>query len=87
MKPSNEKFELMLAKGVRDFPPEEKIIRDRIIRTIIECFEIYGFNPIETPVIERYDTLAAKFAAGEESDALKETFKLADQGGRELGLT
>ncbi|MBU0758425.1 MAG: histidine--tRNA ligase [Nanoarchaeota archaeon] len=80
------KFELQLAKGVRDFPPEEKIIRDEIIRTIIDTFEIYGFNPIETPILERYDTLAAKFAAGEASDALKETFQLIDQGKRKLGL-
>ncbi|MFH1399831.1 MAG: histidine--tRNA ligase [Candidatus Woesearchaeota archaeon] len=81
-----EKFELQLAKGVRDFPPEDKIIRDEIVQTIKQCFELYGFNPIETPIIERYETLAAKFAAGEESDALKEIFKLTDQGGRELGL-
>src|SRR3989338_7257681 len=42
--------------------------------------------PLETPILERYETLAAKFAAGEASDALKETFKLKDQGNRDLGL-
>ncbi len=77
---------LQVTKGMRDFPPEEKIMRDEVVGTIKRVFEAYGFNPIETPIIEKYDTLAAKFAAGKESDALKETFKLTDQGKRELGL-
>ncbi len=79
-------MKLQTAKGVRDVPPEEKIIKNTIIRKLREVFELYGFVPLETPLLERYDTLAAKFAAGEASDALKETFKLTDQGKRELGL-
>ncbi len=79
-------MKLSTAKGTRDFPPEEKIIRQEVVETFKKVFEIYGYNPIETPIIERYDTLAAKFASGEASDALKETFKLKDQGDRELGL-
>ncbi len=75
-----------LAKGVRDFPPEEKILRDRIINTIKEVFEIYGYSPIELPILERYETLAAKYAAGEESDAMKEIFITEDNGKRKLGL-
>jgi histidyl-tRNA synthetase len=78
--------ELQLAKGVRDFPPEEKILRDRIINTIKETLEIYGYNPIELPILERYETLAAKYVAGEESDALKEIFVTEDNGKRKLGL-
>ena len=81
-----DKFELQNAKGVRDFPPEEKIIRDGILNTIKDVFELYGYNPIELPVLERYETLAAKYAAGEESDALKEIFVAHDNGGRKLGL-
>ena len=74
------------AKGVRDVPPEEKILKNKVINDLKEVFELYGFVPLETPVIERYDTLAAKFAAGEDSDAMKETFKLTDQGDRKLAL-
>ena len=48
--------------------------------------ELCGFLPLETSVLERYETLAAKFAAGEASDALKEIFKLKDQGDRNLAL-
>ena len=74
------------AKGTRDFPPEEKILRDYILNTFREVCEDYGFSPIETPVLEKYETLAAKFAAGEESDALKEIFVSMDNGKRKLGL-
>jgi len=79
-------MKLQTAKGVNDVPPEEKIIKNQLVDTLREVFEIYGFAPLETPIIERYETLTAKFAAGEASDALKETFKLKDQGKRELGL-
>lgn len=79
-------MELQTAKGVRDIPPEEKTVKNQVVRTIQEVFELYGFLPLETPILERYETLTAKFAAGEASDALKETFKLKDQGGRDLGL-
>jgi histidyl-tRNA synthetase len=75
-----------MAKGVRDFPPEDKIIRDELVSSLKEVFESYGYSPLETPSIERLDTLTAKFAAGTESDAAKEIFKLTDQGNRELGL-
>ena len=79
-------MKLSTAKGTRDFAPEEKIIRQEVVGTFKRIFEIYGYNPLETPLIERYDTLGAKFAAGDASDALRETFKLTDQGKRELGL-
>ncbi|MGV8141756.1 MAG: histidine--tRNA ligase [Candidatus Woesearchaeota archaeon] len=75
-----------MAKGVRDFPPEDKIIREELVSNLKEVFESYGYSPLETPSIERLDTLTAKFAAGTESDAAKEIFKLTDQGNRELGL-
>lgn len=74
------------AKGVQDVPPEEKIIKNKVVNTLKEVFELYGFTPLETPIIERYETLAAKFGAGTSSDVLKETFRLTDQGKRKLGL-
>nr|MBA4405320.1 histidine--tRNA ligase [Nanoarchaeum sp.] len=79
-------MELQLAKGMRDFSPEEKLLRNGVVSKLTELFELYGYNPLETPIVERYDVLSAKFAAGEESDSLKETFKLNDQGKRDLGL-
>ena len=67
-------MELQLAKGVRDIPPEEKIVMNKVVETLRQTFELYGFAPLETPILERYETLAAKGGAGEESDSLKETF-------------
>jgi histidyl-tRNA synthetase len=73
-----------IAKGVRDIPPEEKILKSRITSTVQSIFENFGFNPLDTPIIERYDVLASKYAGG--SEILKETFKLSDQGERDLCL-
>ncbi len=77
-------MELQLPRGMRDFPPEEKILRDEVISILKSIFELYGFSPLETPVVERWEILSAKYSGGEE--ILKETFRLTDQGGRELGL-
>ncbi|MEK6809419.1 MAG: histidine--tRNA ligase [Nanoarchaeota archaeon] len=79
-------MELQSAKGVKDLPPEEKILKNKVVNTITKTFELYGFAPLETPILERFETLAAKYGAGAESDVLKETFKLKDQGDRQLGL-
>jgi len=75
---------LQLPKGTRDLKPEEAIVRNKIVSTLREVFELYGYSPLETPVFERYDVLASKYAGG--AEILKETFKLKDQGKRELGL-
>lgn len=77
-------MELQLPKGTKDFPPEEKIMRDRIVGTLKNVFELYGYSPLETPLIERYDVLSSKYAGG--AEILKETFKFKDQGERELAL-
>ena len=77
-------MELQLPKGTRDFAPEEKIARDKVVNILKDVFELYGFAPLETPVIERFDVLSSKYAGG--AEILKETFKLKDQGNRELGL-
>src|SRR3989338_3929554 len=77
-------METQLPKGTRDCPPEEKILKDKIVKTLKSVFELYGYAPLETPVIEKYDILASKYAGGEE--ITKEIFSLKDQGGRELAL-
>jgi histidyl-tRNA synthetase len=77
-------MELMTARGMKDFSPEEKIARNRVIDMLKNVFELYGFSPLETPIVERMDILSMKYAGG--AEILKETFSLQDQGGRELGL-
>jgi len=74
------------AKGTKDYNVEEKRKRNEIVRTIKNTFQLFSFNEIETPILERYETLAIKQGAGQESDTIKETFKLKDQGNRKLGL-
>ncbi|MDO8537956.1 MAG: histidine--tRNA ligase [archaeon] len=77
-------MELMNARGTRDIFPEEKIALNALTEELRKLFELYGFVPLDTPVLERFEILSAKYAGGEE--ILKETFKLKDQGNRELGL-
>ncbi len=73
-----------LAKGTKNIEPELKLIRNRIISLITKTFELYGYSPLETPTLQRFDVLASKYAGG--AEILKETFKLKDQGDRDLAL-
>ncbi|MCK5107154.1 MAG: histidine--tRNA ligase [Nanoarchaeota archaeon] len=77
-------MKLQLAKGVRDINPEDKIIKQEITAVLQKNFELYGFLPIETPLIERESVLMSKYTGGEE--ILKEMFTLRDQGKRKLAL-
>ena len=73
-----------LPKGTRDFMPEDKILRDDIVKTLKKNFELFGYNPLETPALEMYETLASKYAGG--GEILKETYSLKDNADRKLGL-
>ncbi|AXG75177.1 histidine--tRNA ligase [Flavobacterium arcticum] len=65
-----------IPKGTRDFSPIEVAKRQYIIATIKHHFETFGFQPIETPSFENYDTLMGKY--GEEGDRL--IFKILNSG-------
>ncbi|HEY5464647.1 MAG TPA: histidine--tRNA ligase [Hanamia sp.] len=69
MKPS-------LPQGTRDFAAETLRRRRYIVDTIKEVFELYGFEPLETPAIENLETLMGKY--GEEGDKL--IFKILNNG-------
>lgn len=69
MKPS-------IPKGTRDFSPTEVAYRRYIMTTIQECFELFGFQPIETPSFENSSTLMGKY--GDEGDRL--IFKILNSG-------
>ena len=71
-------------RGTRDYLPKEAIVRERIIDTLKEVFMSYGYSPLDTPALEYFDLLSAKYAGG--AEILKETFRLKDLGGRILGL-
>jgi len=54
--------------GTRDFLPLDVLRRDYVIATIERVYQSYGFEPLETPALERLDTLLGKY--GEEGDQL-----------------
>ncbi len=72
------------AKGTRNISPEEGLIREEVVTTIKEFFRRYGFKPLETPILQRYEELTAKYAGG--AEIMKEIFQLQDQGKRNLAL-
>jgi histidyl-tRNA synthetase len=65
-----------IPKGTRDFSPSEVAKRQYIISAIKHHFELFGFQPIETPSFENSDTLMGKY--GEEGDRL--IFKILNSG-------
>lgn len=65
-----------IPKGTRDFNPEEVSRRNYIIQTIRENFQLFGFQPIETPSFENSETLMGKY--GDEGDRL--IFKILNSG-------
>lgn len=65
-----------IPKGTRDFSPAEVAKRQYIINIIKHHFETFGFQPIETPSFENYETLMGKY--GEEGDRL--IFKILNSG-------
>ncbi len=69
MKPS-------LPQGTRDFSAEVVRKRNYIFNTIRTVFELYGFQPLETPAMENMETLMGKY--GEEGDKL--IFKILNNG-------
>ena len=55
-------------KGFRDFLPETMLRRNYVIGTITEIFELFGFEPLETPILELRETLFGKY--GEDAEKL-----------------
>lgn len=65
-----------LPQGTRDFGAVVVRKRNYIFNTIRSVFELYGFQPLETPAMENLDTLMGKY--GEEGDKL--IFKILNNG-------
>lgn len=70
------KVSVSLPQGTRDFGPDTVRKRNYIINTIRAVFELYGFQPLETPAMENMETLMGKY--GEEGDKL--IFKILNNG-------
>jgi histidyl-tRNA synthetase len=65
-----------IPKGTRDFSPAEVAKRNYISSIMKHHFEVFGFQPIETPSFENSETLMGKY--GEEGDRL--IFKILNSG-------
>lgn len=69
-------------KGFRDFIGKDKKVRDYVEHKLKESFELFGFQPLETPSLEYAELLMGKY--GEEADKL--VYNFTDRGGRKVAL-
>lgn len=69
-------------KGFRDFLPAEVRKRQYVLNILKKVFEGFGFEPLETPVLEYEEILAGKY--GEEGDKLM--YRFEDLGKRKVAM-
>ena len=77
------RIEIDTVKGFQDFLPKEALKREKVKSIITKWFKLYGFLPLETPIIE-FDNLMSSENEGDES--ISDRFRLKDRGNRDLGL-
>jgi histidyl-tRNA synthetase len=80
---SQVKIKPRLPKGMRDFLPNEMLKREYVFGVVREVFHLYGFEPLQTPVLELHETLMGKY--GEDAEKLIFLARHA-QGKEELAL-
>jgi histidyl-tRNA synthetase len=81
------KIEIDTVKGFQDYLPPESLKREAIKKIAEKYFKLYGFLPVETPIIE-FDELmkSPNLPAEGEDEAVSDRFRLQDRGKRNLGL-
>ena len=77
-------MEMKNVKGSYDYGTQEERVRVYIRNTLTKVFVKYGYQGIETPIINYYDLMALKY--NDDAEILNEVYKLSDQGGRKLAL-
>jgi len=82
---TNLNFTPDTVKGFQDFLPPVSLKREAVQKIIEKWFKLYGFSPIETPVVE-YDELMRPDSQNDEDQAISDRFKLQDKAKRNLGL-
>ncbi len=78
-------IEVDTVKGFQDYLPPESSKREAVRKLVEKYFNLYGFIPIETPIVE-LDELMKPNNLSNEDEAISDRFKLKDKGGRNLGL-
>jgi len=71
-----QKKKSSLVKGTRDFGANQVFKRDYIFDIIRNTYQKYGFLPLETPALERLETLTGKY--GQEGEQL--LYKILNSG-------
>lgn len=67
--------------GFRDFLPRQMLLRQHVMAILRRTFEAHGFEPLDTPVLERLETLQGKYGEDE-----KLIYRFQDHGQRWVGL-
>ncbi len=81
------KIDIETVKGFQDFLPPESLKRETVRKIIEKNYKLYGFVPIETPIIEFDELMKSDTLPNDgEDEAISDRFKLKDRGGRNLGL-
>lgn len=53
-----KKISLRNPKGSRDWLPDEVVKQDFVRKSLTDVFELWGYRPIQTPILINYDTLS-----------------------------
>src|SRR5579859_6863845 len=65
-------------KGMRDWLPKETLLRQKLIRLIEHHYQLYGFQPIDTPAMENIEVLQGK-GGGESEKLMFQVLKRGDE--------
>ncbi|HLV33970.1 MAG TPA: histidine--tRNA ligase, partial [Spirillospora sp.] len=76
---SNVKIQPRLPKGMRDYLPQAMLKREYVFGVVRDVFHLYGFEPLQTPVLELNEILMGKY--GEEAEKL--IYHAQHPGGKE----
>ncbi|QHO63697.1 histidine--tRNA ligase [Candidatus Chazhemtobacterium aquaticus] len=78
---TNNNLKATTLKGFRDFPPSQALQRQWLEKKIRRIFELWGYDPIETPTLESLGLFSGQIGEDE-----KLFFSFEDQGGRQVAL-
>ncbi len=74
-------IEPRVLKGFRDMLPDKELQRQAVIKSLEQAFRLFGFVPIDTPVLEYADVLLGK--GGGETD--KQVYRFT-HGGHDMAM-
>ena len=81
------KLDISSVKGFQDYLPPESLKRDKIKKIAEKYYKLYGFLPVETPMMEFDELMKPESLPNEQEDeAVRDRFRLQDRGSRNLGL-